>query len=75
MNPDILATCGCVSDKSFGHSGFTGDLAWADPESGIVFVFLSNRVYPTMANRGMVKEDIRAKVQQLVQDAIIDKKE
>lgn len=74
LNPEILATCGCVSDKSFGHSGFTGDLAWADPESGIVFVFLSNRVYPTMANRGMVKEDIRAKVQQLVQDAIIDEK-
>lgn len=73
LNPDILATCGCVSDKSFGHSGFTGDLAWADPESGIVYVFLSNRVYPTMQNRGLVKEDIRAKVQQIIQDAITDK--
>ena len=73
LNPDILATCGCVSDKSFGHSGFTGDLAWADPESGIVYVFLSNRVYPTMQNRGLVKEDIRATVQQIIQDAITDK--
>jgi beta-glucosidase-like glycosyl hydrolase/CubicO group peptidase (beta-lactamase class C family) len=72
LNPDIMATCGCVSDKSFGHSGFTGALTWADPKSGIVYVFLSNRVYPTMENKGMVKEDIRAKVQQLVQDAIIE---
>ncbi|HFS67723.1 MAG TPA: beta-N-acetylglucosaminidase, partial [Flavobacteriia bacterium] len=70
LNPEVLATCGCVSDKSFGHSGFTGDLAWADPQTGIVYVFLSNRVYPTMANRGLVKEDIRVKVQQLIQDAI-----
>ena len=36
----------CVSVDSFGHSGFTGNLTWADPESGILYVFLSNRVYP-----------------------------
>src|SRR5690606_30437882 len=35
-------TCGCVSMTSFGHSGFTGTLAWADPEEEIVYVFLSN---------------------------------
>jgi beta-glucosidase-like glycosyl hydrolase/CubicO group peptidase (beta-lactamase class C family) len=74
MKKKERATCGCVSDESFGHSGFTGTYTWADPKSGILYVFLSNRVYPTMANRGLVKEDIRTKIQQIIQDAIIDEK-
>jgi beta-glucosidase-like glycosyl hydrolase/CubicO group peptidase (beta-lactamase class C family) len=72
LNPDVEATCGCVSDESFGHSGFTGTYAWADPKSEIVYVFLSNRTYPTMANRGLVKENIRTKIQQIIQDAVIE---
>ncbi len=72
MDPDVSATCGCVSDQSFGHSGFTGTYAWADPVSEIVYVFLSNRVYPKMSNYGLVKEGIRTRVQQIIQDAIID---
>ncbi|MDO9136984.1 MAG: serine hydrolase, partial [Lutibacter sp.] len=66
------ATCGCVSDSSFGHSGFTGTYTWADPESEIVYVFLSNRVFPTSANMDLVKYNIRTEIQQLIQDAIID---
>ena len=71
INKDEKATCNCVSYSSFGHSGFTGTYAWADPESELVYVFLSNRIYPTMANNGLTKEDIRTKVQQIIQDAII----
>ena len=66
------ATCGCVSYESFGHSGFTGTYTWADPESEIVYVFLSNRVYPNMANRGLGNESIRTKVQYIIQEAIIN---
>ena len=66
------ATCGCVSDKSFGHSGFTGTYTWADPESEIIYVFLSNRVFPTMENTGLVEHNIRTIIQQFIQDAIID---
>ncbi len=71
LDEKVKATCGCVSDKSFGHSGFTGSYTWADPESEIVYVFLSNRVYPTMENKGLVKNNIRTKIQQIIQDAII----
>ena len=71
LDPTIEATCGCVSDASFGHSGFTGTYTWADPKSGIVYVFLSNRVYPTMENTGLIKENIRTEIQQLIQDAIL----
>jgi len=72
MDPEVSATCGCVSSKSFGHSGFTGTFAWADPETETIYVFLSNRVYPKMDNSGLVKEGIRTRVQQIIQDAIID---
>ena len=72
LDPHVMATCGCVSDESFGHSGFTGTYTWADPQSGLLYVFLSNRVYPTMENQGLVKEDIRTKVQRIIQEAIID---
>ncbi|PKH51010.1 beta-N-acetylglucosaminidase [Tenacibaculum sp. Bg11-29] len=71
LNPKVKATCGCVSDESFGHSGFTGTYTWADPESGILYVFLSNRVYPTMRNRGLVKSNMRTKIQKDIQNAII----
>ena len=71
LNPNVKATCGCVSDVSFGHSGFTGTYTWADPATGVVYVFLSNRVYPTMRNYGLVKSNIRTKIQQDIQDAIL----
>ncbi len=68
---DAMATCGCVSFKSFGHSGYTGTYTFVDPETEIVYVFLSNRVYPTRDNNKLGKEDIRPKVQGLIQDAIL----
>ncbi len=64
-------TCGCVSDKSFGHSGFTGTLAWADPEEEIVYIFLSNRVNPDANNRKLLSLSTRTKIQEVIYDAII----
>ena len=72
LDSDVKATCGCVSNESFGHSGFTGTYTWADPTSGIVYVFLSNRVYPNMENTGLIKTNMRTKIQQIIQDAVID---
>ena len=67
-------TCGCVSKASFGHTGFTGTMAWADPETEIVYVFLSNRIYPdsNLPNK-LSKENIREDIQKIIQEAIIDK--
>lgn len=66
-------TCQCTSPSSFGHTGFTGDMAWADPENEIVYIFLSNRTYPEVSAAGnmLAKEKIREDIQQLIQDAII----
>lgn len=63
-------TCGCVSMTSFGHSGFTGTYTWADPESEIVYVFLSNRTYPDVNNRKLISSNIRTEIQQAIYDAI-----
>ncbi|HIP48803.1 MAG TPA: beta-N-acetylglucosaminidase [Lutibacter sp.] len=72
IDPEVKATCGCVSDKSFGHAGFTGTYVWADPETELVYIFLSNRTYPTMNNRQLYKEDIRTKAHQIIVDAILE---
>lgn len=65
-------TCGCVSRKSFGHSGFTGTFTWADPEEEIVYVFLSNRTFPSASNRLLVKSGLRSRIQQAIYDSLIN---
>ncbi|WP_396192454.1 glycoside hydrolase family 3 N-terminal domain-containing protein [Flavobacterium sp.] len=65
-------TCGCVSMSSFGHTGFTGTMAWADPETEIIYVFLSNRTFPdSNASNKLSKENIREDIQKIIQEAII----
>lgn len=65
------STCGCVSRDSFGHFGFTGIYAWADPETQIAYVFVSNRTYPSMDNNLLGTTDMRTAIQQAIYDARI----
>jgi beta-N-acetylhexosaminidase len=62
--------CKSASLSSFGHSGFTGTYVWADPENGLIFIFLSNRVYPDAANDKIVKYNVRTKIHQVFYDAV-----
>ena len=66
------STCGCVSDISFGHMGFTGTYAWVDPDQELIFVFLSNRTYPSMSNNLLGKNNIRTRMQELIYKALIN---
>ena len=50
------------SPESYGHSGFTGTFAWADPKNKLVLVFLSNRVYPNADDNKLAKLGIRGKI-------------
>ena len=59
-----------ASDHSFGHSGYTGTFAWADPDTGILFIFMSNRVYPTRNNRKLYQLNIRPAMHQAIYDAV-----
>lgn len=65
-------TCGCLSMTSFGHSGFTGTYAWADPEEEIVYIFLANRTYPKAGKNLLLRENIRTNIQEAIYEAIID---
>lgn len=58
-----------VSPLSFGHSGFTGTFVWADPEFKLVYIFLSNRVYPSREHSNIYKLNIRSAVQQVFYNA------
>ncbi len=67
---NVGPTCGCVSMTSFGHSGFTGTFAWADPEQEIVYVFLSNRTFPDSNNQKLIRSDLRSNIQEAIYEAI-----
>ena len=60
-----------ASHRTYGHLGFTGTCLWIDPDNKIVFVFLSNRVYPSSKNFKINRYKIRQKVHQAIYDAII----
>jgi len=63
LRPEGGPSSQLVSDRSFGHSGFTGTLVWIDPEYDFVYIFLSNRINPTSENKKLWQMDIRTKVQ------------
>ena len=63
-----------ASSESFGHSGFTGTLAWADPKNDVVFIFLSNRVNPDQDNWNLRDMGIRTKIQHVVYEAVNSRK-
>lgn len=62
---DVLA-----SQQSFGHSGFTGTLAWADPKNKVIFIFLSNRVHPSQDNWKLRDLNIRTDMHHVVYEAL-----
>ena len=59
-----------VSAQSFGHSGFTGTFVWMDPEYDLLYIFLSNRVYPTRNNRLIYDLNVRPTIQQIFYDEL-----
>jgi CubicO group peptidase (beta-lactamase class C family) len=59
-----------ASSESFGHSGYTGTFLWADPKEQLLYIFLSNRVYPTRLNDKIVTLNIRTNIQQAIYNAL-----
>ncbi len=63
-------TCKQASQKSFGHSGFTGPYIWVDPEYECFMVFVTNRTFPTSKDNKLAKLNIRTQIQELFYQAI-----
>jgi len=59
-----------ASPRSFGHTGFTGNMVWVDPDQELVFVFLSNRVYPSAGNNTINTTKLRRRIHELAYAAI-----
>jgi beta-N-acetylhexosaminidase len=59
-----------ASEKAFGHTAFTGACAWADPEQKLVYIFLSNRTYPSMNNYKLNKLRTRDRILETIYEAI-----
>ncbi len=60
-----------ASEGTFGHLGFTGTAVWVDPAEELIYIFLSNRTFPTMRNNKLGKLNTRVRVQDVVYEAII----
>lgn len=69
-NPDKGNCASCVPAEVYGHTGFTGTCVWVDPVNQLVYVFLSNRVYPDVTNRKLSRLDIRERIQEAIYRAM-----
>ncbi|MBC6988329.1 glycoside hydrolase family 3 N-terminal domain-containing protein [Hymenobacter sp. BT491] len=52
--------------STFGHTGFTGTCVWIDPQNKIVYIFLSNRVYPDGGNNKLRQYNIRTRIHDVI---------
>lgn len=63
--------CGQLAPETvFGNSGFTGTCAWADPASGLVYIFLSNRLCPDVWSTKLTDMDIRTDIQDVIYQSL-----
>ncbi len=62
--------CLSASPQTFGHTGFTGTSAWADPQNNLIFIFLSNRVHPDGSNK-LLRMNVRGNIHEAVYKALV----
>ncbi|WP_343304899.1 glycoside hydrolase family 3 N-terminal domain-containing protein [Chitinophaga niabensis] len=64
--------CKSASAATFGHTGFTGTCVWIDPQSKLVFVFLSNRVCPNGGSNNKISSlSVRANIMETLYQAML----
>ena len=73
--PDVknpsLSPCGLLAPSSvYGHTGYTGTCFWIDPEHALLFIFLSNRTFPSRANNRLFSLNIRTRIQDSIYKAL-----
>jgi len=70
LDKDKAYPCPGASPQSFGHFGYTGTFFWADPSNGLIYIFLSNRVYPTRENNKISDLNVRTDILQKMYDEL-----
>lgn len=71
---DAGPACNDASELSYGHSGFTGTIAWVDPKYELVYIFLSNRIHPDQANSKLITMNVRTDIQEMIYRSLEDSK-
>lgn len=59
-----------ASKETFGHSGYTGTCVWIDPKAELIYIFLSNRVYPDPKNMKLMELDTRRLIHRTIYKAL-----
>ena len=64
--------CANASPQTFGHTGYTGTCVWVDPKYNLIYIFLSNRVYPAGGTNTLLSTlNIRGKIQDVIYEAAV----
>ena len=71
QNPKSSPCAPSAPISVYGHTGFTGTCAWVDPDNGLIYVFLSNRVYPNTWNTKLQELEIRERIQEAMYQALL----
>ena len=66
----VSPVCKQSSLNSYGHTGFTGIIAWCDPDNELIYIFMSNRTYPNEFDNKLVKESFRTKIQEAIYNGL-----
>ncbi len=59
-----------ASAETYGHTGFTGTSVWVDPVQDLIFIFLSNRTYPSSRYNLLHKERVRVQMMDKAYESI-----
>jgi beta-glucosidase-like glycosyl hydrolase/CubicO group peptidase (beta-lactamase class C family) len=72
--PDKEKETGSTSEKapanSYGHTGYTGTCFWIDPDNQLIYIFLSNRTYPSRTYTRLMELNIRPRIQNIIYESI-----
>ncbi|MEM8584670.1 MAG: serine hydrolase [Bacteroidota bacterium] len=60
-----------ASEATFGHTGFSGTCVWADPDNNLVFVLLTNRIFPDPKRDRFKRYRVRSRVHGDVYRALV----
>jgi beta-glucosidase-like glycosyl hydrolase/CubicO group peptidase (beta-lactamase class C family) len=68
--PASNPTAEAAPASTYGHTGYTGTCFWVDPENQLIYIFLSNRVYPSRTHKKLMDLSIRPRIQAVIYEAM-----
>ena len=70
VRPQDSPTSASAPASAYGHTGFTGTCFWVDPDNKLIYILLSNRVYPSRTHKQLMEMKIRPQIQELIYEAM-----